>query len=56
MVSIIPGIEKRAPERQETSNGFSMLPNFFPVWLSSAAIASSAWSQRPSGKRSPAAR
>ena len=31
MVSIMPGMEARAPERTETSRGFSRSPNFFPV-------------------------
>ena len=30
MVSIIPGIEALAPERTETSSGFSLSPNFLP--------------------------
>jgi hypothetical protein len=30
MVSIMPGIEARAPERTETSSGFSLSPNFLP--------------------------
>ena len=31
MVSIMPGMEARAPERTETSRGFSLSPNFLPV-------------------------
>ena len=31
LVSIIPGMEARAPERTETSRGFSISPNFLPV-------------------------
>ena len=31
MVSIMPGMEARAPERTETSSGFSLSPNFLPV-------------------------
>ena len=35
MVSIIPGIETAAPERTETSSGFSPSPKCFPVAVSS---------------------
>ena len=38
MVSIMPGIESRAPERTETSSGFFRSPNFLPVCCSSEAI------------------
>ena len=31
MVSIMPGMEARAPERTETSSGFSVSPNFLPA-------------------------
>ena len=31
MVSIMPGMEALAPERTETSRGFSRSPNFLPV-------------------------
>jgi hypothetical protein len=34
MVSIIPGIEARAPERTETRSGFFGSPNFFPSFFS----------------------
>ena len=34
-VSIIPGIEKRAPERTETSSGSSDWPSFLPMAFSS---------------------
>ena len=33
MVSIMPGIESRAPERTETSSGFFRSPNFLPRLL-----------------------
>ena len=39
IVSIIPGMESRAPERTETSNGRSLSPNFLPVDFSTLAIA-----------------
>ena len=32
-VSIIPGMENLAPERQETSNGLSRSPNFLPCFF-----------------------
>ena len=35
MVSIMPGMEARAPERTETSSGFSLSPNFLPTRFSS---------------------
>ena len=31
MVSIMPGMEARAPERTETSRGFLRAPNFLPL-------------------------
>ena len=40
---IIPGIEALAPERTETSSGFSLSPNFFPVTSSIFVIASMIW-------------
>jgi hypothetical protein len=46
-VSIIPGIESRAPERTATSKGiFSLSPNFVPMIRSIFAMprAISAWS------------
>ena len=33
-VSIMPGIESRAPERQETSSGFLASPNLAPMTFS----------------------
>ena len=38
MVSIMPGIESRAPDRTETSSGFFTSPNFLPVCRSSDAM------------------
>jgi len=38
-VSIIPGIEARAPERTETSSGFSASPNLRPTIFSTWASA-----------------
>ena len=40
IVSIIPGMEALAPERTETSSGFSTSPNFLPVTPSILVIAS----------------
>jgi hypothetical protein len=39
MVSIMPGMENFAPERQETSSGFFGSPNFLPVAFSIALSA-----------------
>ncbi len=39
MVSIMPGIEARAPERTDTSSGISLSPNFMPVSFSMFFIA-----------------
>ena len=38
-VSIIPGIETRAPERTETKHGFSLSPNLVSVRFSTNSIA-----------------
>ena len=45
LVSIMPGMEARAPERTETSRGFSLSPNFLPVIASSLSTLAmiSAW-------------
>ena len=40
MVSIIPGIEARAPERTETRSGFSGSPKRLPSAFSTRASAS----------------
>jgi hypothetical protein len=39
MVSIIPGMDARAPERTETSSGFFLPPNFRPISFSTRASA-----------------
>ena len=39
MVSIMPGIDARAPERTETSSGFDGSPNLAPTSFSMRAIA-----------------
>ena len=39
IVSIMPGIEARAPERTETSSGVCVSPNFMPVRRSMLCIA-----------------
>ncbi len=49
----MPGIEKGAPERTETSRGFSGSPNFFPVLASTARKPSMTCSHMPSGKFLP---
>ncbi len=55
-VSIMPGMELRAPERQLTSSGSWLSPYLRPIsfstWLKAAAICSS----RPAGKQLPAAK
>ena len=40
MVSIMPGMENFAPERTESSSGFSTLPSFWPVSFSTVAMCS----------------
>ena len=49
MVSIIPGMDIAEPERTDTSNGFSPLPNPRPVFFSSAAMCAWTSSIRPAG-------
>ena len=44
MVSIMPGMEARAPERTETRKGFSSSPNFLPAIFSVSAMAARIWS------------
>src|SRR5438876_764536 len=48
MVSIIPGMESRAPDRTDTSKGRSLSSNFFPTEVSTfaSAAATSAFSSR----------
>ena len=55
-VSIMPGIENLAPERQETSSGFWASPKRLPVTDSTRSSASIAWSHMLSGKAPPCAR
>ena len=49
MVSIMPGMENTAPERTETSSGFSEPPSLRPVRSSSRARPALISSARPSG-------
>jgi hypothetical protein len=49
-VSIIPGIENLAPERQETRSGSVAFPNRFPVRRSSSRRAATSSSQSPLGQ------
>ena len=48
-MSIIPGIDSRAPERTETSSGSSASPSCLPARSSSARSASATSSASPSG-------
>ena len=48
-VSIIPGIDTRAPERTDTNNGFSLSANFLPIIDSMCAIPDFTWSIRSDG-------
>ena len=41
MVSIMPGIEARAPERTETRSGFSLSPKVAPIAFSMNEMAGS---------------
>ncbi len=50
MVSIMPGIEKTAPDRTDTSSGFAGSPRRFPVRSSRRPSAASTWSRSPSGQ------
>jgi len=44
MVSIMPGIESRAPERTATRSGMpSVAPNFVPMMRSMLATPASIW-------------
>jgi len=49
MVSIIPGMEARAPERTETRSGFFGSPNFFPISFSTAAMLEATSALSPAG-------
>ena len=55
-VSIMPGIENLAPERQETSKGFLVSPKTLAVSFSVAFMAASSCSHIPGGNVAPAAR
>ena len=56
MVSIIPGMDARAPERTETRRGFSLSPNFLPVIPSILSMYSGAdFIKTSTGKQQPAA-
>ena len=55
-VSIMPGMENFAPERQETSSGLCVSPNFRPLSASIFSRPVIAWSHMPSGKAPPWAR
>ncbi len=48
-MSIIPGIEARAPERTDTVRGFFGSPNFRPSAFSTAARCSATSSRKPLG-------
>ena len=54
MVSIMPGIETRAPLRTDTSSGFAGFPKPLPVRRSSSRIAARISAGSPSGRRRPA--
>jgi len=49
MVSIMPGMERGAPERTETSSGSAASPNFLPTSFSSRRMFSSTSFSRPAG-------
>ena len=49
MVSIIPGMEMRAPDRTDTSSGLVVEPNWWPMAFSSSAIRSRMVPASPSG-------
>ena len=54
-VSIMPGMLKAAPERTDTSSGFSTSPNPLPVSSSSCFMCATTSSHRPGGSSLPAA-
>src|SRR4029450_5288519 len=47
MVSIIPGMESRAPDRTDTSKGRSSSPNFFPTEFSTFGSAAATFFPDP---------
>jgi hypothetical protein len=49
IVSIMPGIERAAPERTETSKGLVGEPSDLPVAFSRRAMAVRIWRSRPAG-------
>ena len=49
MVSIMPGMDLRAPERTETSNGWAESPKRLPVSFSMRAMLAATSSRRPLG-------
>ena len=53
MVSIMPGMEARAPERTETSSGAATSPKVAPTALPTTASAASTSFARPSGSLPP---
>ena len=50
----MPGMLKAAPERTDTSNGFSALPKPLPVSFSSPFMCATTSSQSPAGSCFPA--
>jgi len=49
LVSIIPGMESRAPDRTDTSKGRSLSPNFFPTEFSTFANAAATFASSSRG-------
>jgi hypothetical protein len=50
MVSIMPGIESRAPERTATRSGMPLVaPNFVPMIFSMLATPASIWAWSAAG-------
>ena len=54
-VSIMPGMLKAAPERTDTSSGFSASPKPLPVCCSSSFMCATTSSHSPAGSSLPAA-
>ena len=52
-VSIMPGMEERAPERQEISSGLTASPYFMPMIVSVCFSAAGTWSVSSSGSLQP---
>ena len=55
-VSIMPGMDLRAPERQETSSGLSGFPYFMPMIVSVFARADRTWGVSSVGSLLPLAK